>query len=204
MAQKTDWPVGREMPLTDIICRDFKRIIYMFVITVEGIRMLNQEKLLLHMAWANQHVLGTLEGLSDSDWQLRLTSDDWSIQELANHIVLAAGGYAYRVSGQWVYSNLEQEMVIPLADLKKYCAEADEILRVQSHKPDSVETKMRDGQKSFRSRSTIISQSIHHATEHRAQISDTLKVHGIRILDLDEIDLWAYSDIAGEINSIDG
>lgn len=166
--------------------------------------MLNQEKLLLHMGWANQFVLAKLEELSEDDWQLKLTSDDWSIQELANHIVLAAGGYAYRVSGEWVYSNLEQEMVIPLADLQKYCGQADEILRVQAHKADSVDTYMRDGQKSFRSRSTIISQSIHHATEHRAQISDTLKVHGIRILDLDEIDVWAYSDIAGEINSIDG
>ena len=66
---------------------------------------------------------------------------------------------------------------------------------------DQIKTYVRDGKSIERSRSTIISQSIHHATEHRAQISDTLKVHGLRILDLDEIDLWAYSDIAGEINS---
>ncbi|TRZ72735.1 MAG: hypothetical protein D4Q78_03175 [Streptomycetaceae bacterium] len=166
--------------------------------------MLNQEKLLLHMAWANQFVLAKLEELSQTDWQLKLTEDDWSIQELANHIVLAAGGYAQRVSGEWVYSNLEQGMMIPLADLQNYCGQADEILRVQSHKPDSIDTYMRQGLEIERSRSTIISQSIHHATEHRAQISDTLKVHGIRILDLDEIDLWAYSDIAGEINSPSG
>ena len=166
--------------------------------------MLNQEKLLLHMAWANQHVLGTLEGLSDSDWQLKLTSDDWSIQELANHIVLAAGGYAQRVSGHAISTGLNMSMVIPLAELQKYCAKADEVLRIESHKPDSIDTYVRDGHSVERSRSTIISQSIHHATEHRAQISDTLKVHGIRILDLDEIDLWAYSDIGGEINSIDG
>ena len=204
MGQKTDWPVRREMPLTDIICEEFAVHSVMFVSGTEGVRVLNQEKLLLHMGWANQFVLAKLEGLNEDDWQLKLTSEDWSIQELANHIVLAAGGYAYRVSGEWVYSNLEQEMVIPLADLQKYCGQADEILRVQAHKADSVDTYMRDGQKSFRSRSTIIYQSIHHATEHRAQISDTLKVHGIRILDLDEIDLWAYSDIAGEINSIDG
>jgi len=176
----------------------------MFVITAEGKRMLNQEKLLLHMAWANQHVLAKLEGLSDSDWQLKLTSDDWSIQELANHIVLAAGGYAQRVSGHAISTGLTMSMVIPLADLQKYCAKADEVLRFESHKPDSIDTYMRDGHSVERSRSTIISQSIHHATEHRAQISDTLKVHGIRILDLDEIDLWAYSDIGGEINSIDG
>ncbi len=162
--------------------------------------MLNQEKLLLHMAWANQHILEKLGRLSDEDWKLRLTKEDWSIQELANHIVLAAGGYAHRVSGIAVSTGLDQEMAIPLSDLQRYCAEADEILRVESHKLDEINTYVRDGKNIERSRSTIISQSIHHATEHRAQISDTLKIHGIRVLDLDDIDLWAYSDLAGEIN----
>jgi len=166
--------------------------------------MLNQEKLLLHMAWANQYVLAKLGELSDVDWKLQLTEDDWSIRELANHIVLAAGGYANRVSGISVSTGLEQEMDIPLAKLQEYCAAADEILRVQSHKPDEINTYQRANGSVERSRSTIISQSIRHATEHRAQISDTLKVNGIRILDLDEIDLWAFSDIAGEINSTDG
>ena len=166
--------------------------------------MLNQEKLLLHMAWSNQFVLEKLGELTEEDWKLQLTKDDWSIQELANHIVLAAGGYANRTSGISVSTGLEQEMVIPLEKLKEYCAAADEILRKQSHKSDEIITFLREGKTIERSRSTIISQSIHHATEHRAQISDTLKVHGIRILDLDEIDLWAYSDIAGEINVIDG
>ena len=163
--------------------------------------MLNQEKLLLHMAWSNQHVLEKLGQLNDEDWKLRLTKDDWTVQELANHIVLAAGGYAHRVSGIAVSTGLDQKMVIPLSDLQKYCAAADEILRVESHKSDEINTYVRDGKNIERSRSTIISQSIHHATEHRAQISDTLKVHGIRILDLDEIDLWAFSDFSGEINS---
>lgn len=163
--------------------------------------MLNQEKLLLHMSWANQFVLDKLGQLTEEDWKLRLTKEDWSVQELANHIVLAAGGYAHRVSGIAVSTGLDQKMVIPLPDLQKYCAKADEILRIESHKSDEINTYVREGKNIERSRSTIISQSIHHATEHRAQISDTLKVHGIRILDLDEIDLWAFSDFAGEINS---
>ena len=164
--------------------------------------MQNQEKLLLHMAWANQYVLKKLGELNAQDFKLSLTSADWSVQELTNHLVLAAGGYAARVSGTWVYSNLNQEMDIPVADLKKYAAAADEILRIESHKPDEIKSYIREGKTIERSRSTIISQSIHHATEHRAQISDTLKVHGIRVLDLDEIDLWAYSDFAGEINPV--
>ena len=204
MRGKTNSPVQREMPLTDIIWEEFAANSVMFVIRIEGERMLNQEKLLLHMAWANQYVLASLEGLSDSDWQLKLTNEDWSIQELANHIVLAAGGYAQRVSGNAISTGLNMSMVIPLAQLQEYCSKADEVLRIESHKSDSVDTYIREGRSVERSRSTIISQSIHHATEHRAQISDTLKVHGIRILDLDEIDVWAYSDIAGEINSIDG
>jgi len=153
------------------------------------------------MSWANQFVLDKLGQLTEEDWKLRLTKEDWSVQELANHIVLAAGGYAHRVSGIAVSTGLDQKMVIPLPDLQKYCAKADEILRIESHKSDEINTYVREGKNIERSRSTIISQSIHHATEHRAQISDTLKVHGIRILDLDEIDLWAFSDFAGEINS---
>ena len=153
------------------------------------------------MSWANQFVLDKLGQLIEEDWKLRLTKEDWSVQELANHIVLAAGGYAHRVSGIAVSTGLDQKMVIPLPDLQKYCAKADEILRIESHKSDEINTYVREGKNIERSRSTIISQSIHHATEHRAQISDTLKVHGIRILDLDEIDLWAFSDFAGEINS---
>lgn len=164
--------------------------------------MQNQEKLLLHMAWANQFVLKKLGELKESDFKLALTPADWSVQELTNHLVLAAGGYANGVSGTWVYSDLRQEMDIPLADLVKYAAAADEILRKESHKPDEIRSYVRGGRTIERSRSTIISQSIHHATEHRAQISDTLKVHGIRVLDLDEIDLWAFSDIAGEINLV--
>jgi uncharacterized damage-inducible protein DinB len=41
-------------------------------------------------------------------------------------------------------------------------------------------------------RSTILSQSIHHATEHRAQIASALEAKGFKPVDLDELDLWAF------------
>jgi uncharacterized damage-inducible protein DinB len=41
-------------------------------------------------------------------------------------------------------------------------------------------------------RSTILSQSIHHATEHRAQIASALEAKGFKPMDLDELDLWAF------------
>ena len=41
-------------------------------------------------------------------------------------------------------------------------------------------------------RSTILSQAIHHATEHRAQIASALEAKGFTPIDLDELDLWAF------------
>jgi uncharacterized damage-inducible protein DinB len=37
-----------------------------------------------------------------------------------------------------------------------------------------------------------LSQSIHHATEHRAQLASALEAKGFKPLDLDELDLWSY------------
>ncbi|MFM8937646.1 MAG: hypothetical protein ACKOF0_01350, partial [Actinomycetota bacterium] len=41
-------------------------------------------------------------------------------------------------------------------------------------------------------RSTILSQAIHHATEHRAQIASALEAKGFKPVDLDELDLWSF------------
>ena len=92
------------------------------------------------MAWANQYVLTKLGELSDANIKLKLTENDWSIRELAGHIVFAAGGYANRVSGISVSTGLNQEMVIPMEKLQEYCATADEILRINSHNPDEIIT----------------------------------------------------------------
>jgi hypothetical protein len=43
----------------------------------------------------------------------------------------------------------------------------------------------------------VLGQSIHHATEHRAQIAGALVAHGIKALDLDALDVWALGDAEG-------
>ena len=40
--------------------------------------------------------------------------------------------------------------------------------------------------------STVLAQSIHHATEHRAQIDDILSFKGAVNLNLDSIDIWSF------------
>jgi uncharacterized damage-inducible protein DinB len=41
-------------------------------------------------------------------------------------------------------------------------------------------------------RSTILSQAIHHATEHRAQLASALEAKGFEPVNLDDLDLWSY------------
>ena len=43
-------------------------------------------------------------------------------------------------------------------------------------------------------RSTVVAQAIHHATEHRAQIAGALATNGIDTIDLDALDLWAFTE----------
>ncbi|MEI6648256.1 MAG: DinB family protein [Actinomycetes bacterium] len=156
------------------------------------------EKLMRHMAWSNQHLIVKLQELPETALDLKLTPVDWSVRELANHLILAAGGYAHALSQTWTFDNLNQEMLISLDELARIAKDSDELLRLAAQEPEAIIIRQRPDGEVKRARSTIISQSIHHATEHRAQISDTLRVHGIRILDLDEIDLWAYANVAGE------
>jgi uncharacterized damage-inducible protein DinB len=54
-----------------------------------------------------------------------------------------------------------------------------------------------DGEKVKRWRSTILSQAIHHATEHRAQIASALEAKGFTPVNLDDLDLWSYEESQG-------
>jgi hypothetical protein len=55
----------------------------------------------------------------------------------------------------------------------------------------------KDDPQNIRARSTVLGRSIHHATEHRAQIAGALVAHGITALDLDALDVWALGDAEG-------
>jgi uncharacterized damage-inducible protein DinB len=48
-----------------------------------------------------------------------------------------------------------------------------------------------------RKRSTILSQSVHHATEHRAQAVAALEFSGYKSINLDDYDLWSYEHLNG-------
>lgn len=157
-----------------------------------------RDRLFRHMGWANQFLLEQLKVIPDGAFALTAENDDWTVGAILMHFVRSAGIYVVRVTGEALPTGFKvpssQEDLLELA---RRCKESDARLRELADLPEAMATYVRDGETIHRARSTILGQSVHHATEHRAQIAGVLALHGIRAVDLDAMDVWAYSDAEG-------
>jgi uncharacterized damage-inducible protein DinB len=155
------------------------------------------DRLLRHMAWANATMFERLDTLTDEALGLSSPRNEWTAAMILAHLVDAAGGYASRLEGVPRQARIEPPTTIAaLAGLAASCAAFDARLREQAAVPDGPSPSPNPANP-IRARSTVVAQSIHHATEHRAQIAGALAAHGIDALDLDDLDLWAYGDAEG-------
>ena len=84
-------------------------------------------------------------------------------------------------------------MIADLARLKEQAAKVDGML-LDCVKLEDVQIEFLNYSDKLvkRWRSTILSQAIHHATEHRAQIASALEAKGFTPVNLDDLDLWSY------------
>lgn len=156
------------------------------------------DRLLRHMAWANAGVIARLRTLDDAALGLAAPGNEWTVAMILDHLVAAAGGYAERLgAGPYPEESEPPRTVRELDAIAVRCATHDARLRSTAGAPEAIAEYVREGEVRRRARSTILAQAIHHATEHRAQIAEALATNGIRALDLDELDLWAYGEAEG-------
>lgn len=156
------------------------------------------DRLFRHMAWANQSLFEQMKAVPDEALALTAENDEWSVAAIIEHLVRAAGFYAARITGEALPTDFKTPSTQEdLLELARRCGEFDAQLRELSAMPEAMTTFHREGKTIHRARSTILGQSIHHATEHRAQIADVLSLHGIKAIDLDAMDVWSYGDAEG-------
>jgi len=153
------------------------------------------DRLLRHMAWANATLYARLAELPDDALALASPRNEWTVAMIVAHIVDAAGWYAGLLDG----GTMPPDVPVPtsgadIVALAAACAAHDARLRAVAFVPDGMVEK---DPGRYRKRSTILGQSIHHATEHRAQIAGALSTNGIDAIDLDALDVWAYGDAEG-------
>jgi uncharacterized damage-inducible protein DinB len=156
------------------------------------------DRLLRHMAWANAGLIDRLTTLADEALGVAAPGNDWTVAMILDHLVTAAGGYAERLgAGPLPPETNPPTRIAELDGIAEACATYDARLRAAAAVPEGFAEYVREGEVRRRARSTILAQAIHHATEHRAQIAEALATNGIRAVDLDELDLWAYGEAEG-------
>jgi uncharacterized damage-inducible protein DinB len=173
---------------------------------------MDASKLLKHMAWANQEILSKVAELPDEALDAYLVNPEWTVREIARHIASSATWYGWRLLDKSNFSEADSsrwqeildETEIPAATsaeinkVMERLRKADQILLEESRFPEGEVKREWKGEIIVRKRSTILSQAIHHATEHRAQLVAALEARGFTTINLDDYDLWNYADTIGE------
>jgi uncharacterized damage-inducible protein DinB len=154
------------------------------------------DRMLRHMAWANQALIARLTALPDTALALTAPHNEWSAGRILGHLANAARGYANRLEGRPREEPLDPPTSsAQLPDLAERLAGYDARLRAAATLPERPVGYAGDERPP--SSSTVLAQAVHHATEHRAQIAGALATNGVNAVDLDAIDLWEYADAEG-------
>ena len=153
------------------------------------------ERSFRHMGWANSQVLTLVSGLPDEAINFSMWNPDWTVGKIAHHIVLSAGSLVSLITGALFDKGLElPKTAQDIKQLISICKERDAQLLALINTPEEIKKFIRNGAESSFLTSTILSQTINHATEHRAQISDILASNKMDVLNLDELDLWSFEN----------
>jgi uncharacterized damage-inducible protein DinB len=170
---------------------------------------MDMEKLLKHMAWANQEIIGKINELPKESLDAYVVNPEWTVGTILRHIGSASNWYVWRLLDRENFTSEEkafwdarlkdadeeaplmQDITSVLAILK----DSDAWLLEQSRKPEAEIIRDFKGETITITRSTILSQAVHHATEHRAQAVAALELRGFNSISLDDYDLWNFNSI---------
>jgi uncharacterized damage-inducible protein DinB len=160
--------------------------------------LIGVEKLIRHMAWANQQVIAKLGELPDAALSSFLVNKEWTVAEIIRHILSSADWYGFRLTGEAPIEFAQPSSTKEMAEFSRMATIFDARLLRACSVPDELISREVDGKIIMRARSTILSQAVHHATEHRAQLVAALEVNGYTDINLDDFDVWGYAGPIGE------
>ena len=150
------------------------------------------ETLFRHHLWANLRLLNACKMLTDQQLQTSIVGGYGSIDDTLQHMVRSEYGYFMRVSTGEPYDHPSDAPPLTFAEMAESLRISGEGLiewapRVQ---PDTnVQVNWKDGTSVSVPLAIFLTQSINHATEHRAQIMAILTQLGIEPPDLSS---WSY------------
>ena len=168
---------------------------------------MDMEKILRHMAWANQEIIGQINELPKEALDAYAVNPEWTVGNIVRHIGSASNWYVWRLLDHEAFTPDEKAfwedrlkdadeaapLMQDIANVLAILKDCDAWLLEQSQKPEGDVAREFGGEGHVFQRSTIISQAVHHATEHRAQAVSALEIRGFTSIILDEYDLWNFN-----------
>ena len=168
---------------------------------------MDMEKLLKHSAWANQEIIGEIAKLSKEALHAYSVNPEWTVGSIVRHIASATNWYVWRLLDREAFTPEEKVFwdarlrdcdegapaMQDLAFVLQVLKDSDAWLLEQSRLPDADVPREFRGEQHVFKRSTILSQAVHHATEHRSQAVSALEVRGFPSINLDNYDVWSFS-----------
>lgn len=153
---------------------------------------------LRHNTWANLELLRFCAGLTDEQRAWTTPGTYGSIHATLQHIVGAEHGYLFNLTGGELPPGgvLPPQPLVPLEELvARATSNGERIERLIDGGVDASRfMKLRRG--GTASAGILISQYVHHGSDHRAHVGTILGAHGIEPPDLD---VWAYGAPIGEV-----
>jgi uncharacterized damage-inducible protein DinB len=153
------------------------------------------DPLFRHLAWANNYVFDRISEQPDEHLKLCAPNDTWSVAEILEH--LTASRYADLLDGTGDIPTQVPSNKAEVLALKELSHSFDLRLRESAKDPNGFVEFQRGDITIRRNRETILTQCIHHATEHRAQIAGIFASQGLKVIDLDAIDMWEFANHEG-------
>jgi len=146
-----------------------------------------------HNLWANLRLLDCCRGLTDDQLDSAIEGTYGSIIDTLRHIVRAEPSYFSRISTGQMYQHPEGPARMTIPEMIEAVRETGEGLVEWAPKVGAEDTVVInwDGTDRNVPKTTILTQVINHATEHRAQIMTTMTQIGVQPPDLDS---WTYFD----------
>jgi uncharacterized damage-inducible protein DinB len=173
---------------------------------------MDMEKILKHMAWANQQIIGEIAALPQEALDAYAVNPEWTAGTIVRHIASGSQWYLWRLLDKSTFtaedeaywqtrlndSDEESPKMQDIHYVLDVLRTSDAMLLEQSRLPDADVPREFRGEQHLFKRSTILSQTVHHATEHRAQAVSALEARGFTSINLDKYDLWSYQIYVGE------
>ena len=158
------------------------------------------------MAWANQQVIGQIAAMPKEALDAYAVNPEWTVGTIVRHIASASNWYVWRLLDREAFTaeekadwdarlkddDEESPKMQDMSHVLEVLRSSDAMLLEQSRLPDAEVPREFRGEQHVFKRSTILSQTVHHATEHRAQAVSALELRGFEPTILDDFDVWSY------------